>query len=114
MIDLLAVQADQRDDAAELLTQYRREVFRMAAREVRQQVEETSWQAFWMTSVGRTSVAEAAQSLGLSPGAIYTARSRVVRRLQIAVQRYEQDDESLTLHRVVKRDQLETINGESE
>jgi RNA polymerase sigma factor (sigma-70 family) len=121
VIELLSVQADQRDDATELITQYRREVFRMAAREVRQQVEETSWQAFWMTSVERTPIAEVAKTLALTPGAIYTARSRIVRRLQLAVQRYEQQDESLTLFspfkpdvRPPEPDQLETIRGESE
>lgn len=114
VINLLALQADQRDDAAELLSQYRREVFRMAAREVRQQVEETSWQAFWMTSVEQTPVAETAQSLGLSPGAVYTARSRIVRRLQAAVRRYEQQDESLTVDSLRPNEASESIPGDSE
>jgi RNA polymerase sigma-70 factor (ECF subfamily) len=52
------------------------------ARKVRAEFEEATWQAFWMTAVEGASVEEAASSLGRSAGAIYTARSRIIRRLQ--------------------------------
>jgi RNA polymerase sigma-70 factor (ECF subfamily) len=97
VIDLLASQPDESDHESELLTEYRREAFRHAARIVRQQVEETSWQAFWMTSVEQVAVADAAQTLGLSAGAVYTARSRIIRRLQIAVETLERQDHTLSI-----------------
>jgi RNA polymerase sigma-70 factor (ECF subfamily) len=68
-----------------------REVFRLLARKVRAEFEEATWQAFWMTAVEGISIEEAARSLGRSEGAIYTARSRVVRRLQELAQSYSDE-----------------------
>lgn len=78
----LAVLHDQEDPSAELETNCRREAFRLLARKVRAEFEETTWQAFWMTAVEGASVEAAARSLGRSAGSIYTARSRIMRRLQ--------------------------------
>ena len=97
VVNLLSEQADSSNESEELSLQYRREAFRYAARIVREQVEETTWQAFWMTTVEGSKVEDAANSLGLSVGAIYTSRSRVMRRLQETVKRIELEDETVSL-----------------
>lgn len=78
----VAALSRQEDPTTELELHCRREMFRALARKVRAEFEEASWQAFWMTAVEGASVEEAARSLGRSAGAVYTARSRIIRRLQ--------------------------------
>ncbi len=73
--------------------EYRREVFRWAARQVQQKVEESSWQAFWLTAVLGQSASDVAAKLEKSIGSIYTARSRVMRRLQDKVREYDDNSE---------------------
>lgn len=82
-----------RDETTELERNHRREVFRMLARKVREEFEEVTWQAFWMTSVDGIPVEETARSLGQTVGSIYTARSRIIRRLQELAQRHDREGE---------------------
>lgn len=74
------------DHANEISSQfdleYQREVFRWAAEQVRRSVVESTWLAFQLTHLEQVPVAEAADKLGLSPGAVYIARSRVMNRLK--------------------------------
>lgn len=79
-------------DHAEIDTEHRRELFRWAARQVRWEFAEETWLAFWRTAVETRPVQEVAEELGKSPGAIYIARSRVMRRLQERVQEVEHED----------------------
>ncbi len=58
------------------------EVYRRALDLVRGEFEERTWQAFWRTAVEGRSAAEAAAGLGMSAGAVYVAKSRVLRRLR--------------------------------
>jgi len=78
-------------DADLLRLEYRREVFRWAARHVRKEFHQDTWDAFWLTAIEGRSVAVAAEELGKNPGAIYAARSRVIRRIQEKVTEYEQE-----------------------
>jgi RNA polymerase sigma-70 factor (ECF subfamily) len=59
-----------------------REVFHWAAERVRRSIQPATWKAFWQTSVDGEPIADAARSLGLSAGAVYAARSRVMARLK--------------------------------
>ena len=62
--------------------EYQRRLFDWAAVEVRGEFEPTSWEAFWQTAMLDRSGQEVAASLGLSVGAVYIARSRVLARLK--------------------------------
>ena len=90
----LAEQPDRVEDVeAEIQAEYEREVFRWAAHQVRNEFETASWDAFWLTTVEGEDVSAAAQQLNKSVGSIYTARSRVMRRLQEKVREYEDESE---------------------
>jgi len=72
--------------------EYRRELFLQAARFVRADVAEETWQAFELTVVDGCSIERAAAELGKSVGTIYAARSRVMRRLREAVRELEHSE----------------------
>ena len=65
--------------------EYRREVYRWAAEQVRESVAPQTWNAFHLTHVEGVSIAEAAARLGVNIGNVYIARSRVMKRLQQVV-----------------------------
>lgn len=69
--------------------EYRREVFRWAAAQVKGQVATATWSAFWLTQVDGKSVAETSQQIGASVGTVYVSRSRVMKRIQETVKQYE-------------------------
>lgn len=60
----------------EAVLAHRRELFRWAASQVKEQVQPATWLAFWKTSVEERSVDEVATELGLTTGAVYIARDR--------------------------------------
>ncbi len=76
-------------DTDEFCREQRRAIFRWAAREICSEFEEISWEAFRLTSIDELSCQEAAAKLGVSIGAVYTARSRVMRRLKQKVREHE-------------------------
>ncbi len=90
--DMLRVIADQADASQPDLweQEYRRCLFERAVQEIRCDFEQTTWQAFWQTSVEGREVKAVAEKLGLSLGAIYIARSRVLARLRQAVREAEE------------------------
>jgi RNA polymerase sigma factor (sigma-70 family) len=67
---------------AEFAAEFRRRAFRWAADRVRAEFTEPTWQAFWRTGVEGRAITEVAGELGLSVGAVYVARSRVLSRLR--------------------------------
>ena len=75
--------------------EHHRSLLRLAAELVRDEFQASSWQAFWLTTLGELSVTEAAGKLQLSTGAVYAARSRILRRLQEVVQQYEHEHEAM-------------------
>jgi RNA polymerase sigma factor (sigma-70 family) len=61
---------------------YHRRLFEVVAEQVRAEVHESTWQAFWQTVCEERDGKAVAQNLGLSVGAVYIAKSRVLARLQ--------------------------------
>ena len=80
---------DTRGESAVFAAEHRREVFHWAAARVKALVEETTWQAFWKSSVESMPIAEVARVLGISVGNVYVARSRVMAKLRSEVSRFE-------------------------
>ena len=72
--------------------EYRRELFRWAAKHVQQTVKPETWQAFWLTGVEGQTIDQVAKQLGKSNGAIRIARCRVIGRLKEQVKKYTLDD----------------------
>ncbi len=73
----------------ELQSECFREQYLRAAAIVRVDVSPATWAAFERTVIQGQSCEDAAESLGKSLGTIYAARSRILKRLQIEVQRLE-------------------------
>ena len=69
-------------DSDLLRLEYRREVFRWAARQVRKEFRQDTWNAFWQTAVEGRPVEDVANELGKDAGGVYTARSRVMQRIR--------------------------------
>ena len=57
-------------------------VYRRAMELMQAEFEERTWRAFWQVVVDGRPAGEAAHDLGMSPNAVYLARSRVLRRLR--------------------------------
>ena len=66
--------------------EHERRLFQWAADDIRGEFTLGTWQAFWQTAVEGRPLAEAAAELGLSVGAVYVARSRVLSRLKRRIQ----------------------------
>lgn len=62
--------------------EYREHLFRWAASQVRNEIEEPTWQAFWRTAVENKSPADVAQELQMKVGTVYVAKSRVLLRIR--------------------------------
>jgi len=72
--------------------EYRRQLFLRAAEKVQGSFEESSWRAFWRTAVEGEDAPEVARMLGISVGAVYTAKSRILNRIKQEIQRLGGDD----------------------
>jgi RNA polymerase sigma-70 factor (ECF subfamily) len=93
MLRRLEQQADAGSDVLEAIeVEYRRSVLRWAARQVQCEFHDETWIAFRMTAIDGRTVEETADLLGKSPGAVYAARSRVMRRLKARVADYERSE----------------------
>lgn len=69
--------------------EYQESVFRVAADRIRHEFEPSTWQAFWLTSVEGKKTDDVARFLGISHGAVYIARSRILARLKKQIQTLE-------------------------
>lgn len=89
-LQLLTEQPQNEDETThQIELEYQREVFLQAAETVRTDVQSDTWQAFEMTVINGQSVDATATELGKPVGAIYLARSRIMRRLREAVREIE-------------------------
>lgn len=72
--------------------EYQRQVLIVAARRVKTQVNELTWKAFWQTTIEQRSVETVADELNVSPGNVYVAKSRVMKKLQDAARSFLKSD----------------------
>lgn len=76
-------------DSDLLKLETRREIFRWAARQIRDEFQDATWSAFWKTAIEDRDMNDVARELQKSVGSIYAARSRVMKRLVEKVAEYE-------------------------
>jgi RNA polymerase sigma-70 factor (ECF subfamily) len=72
--------------------EYERNLAALAMQRVRGEVQPATWQAFWQTAVEGRSAREAGTALGMTAGAVYVARSRVLARLKEEVHQLQEQD----------------------
>jgi RNA polymerase sigma-70 factor (ECF subfamily) len=91
-VERLEAQPAPEDSLAQQWDQdYERQLFQWAAERVRQGVQDSTWQAFWLTTVDGMGGKDVAHKLGMSVAAVYLAKSRVMARLKEEIRRLEQD-----------------------
>ncbi|MBS0201255.1 MAG: sigma-70 family RNA polymerase sigma factor [Planctomycetes bacterium] len=73
--------------------EYQRRLAAMAMERVKTEFQESTWQAFWLTAVEGKSAADVSGRIGLSAGAIYVAKSRVLARLKEEVETMQRQQE---------------------
>ncbi|WP_372895106.1 RNA polymerase sigma factor [Stieleria sp.] len=81
---------DDSGPARELELEYRREIFFRAAALVKSEIATDSWKVFELAVIEDIPIEQVAATLGKSVGAVYAARSRVMKRLR----RYVEDMEN--------------------
>lgn len=75
-------------------SEYRRSLLQRALPLVKPQFTEVTWEAFRLTALEGKTAEETAESLGISLGSIYVARSRVTTRLRERIRQIEAEWES--------------------
>ena len=93
-LEMLSQAADHRD---ELNEQWELEYVRQLASRAMEIVEPTmdpkTWEAFRATAIDGRPAAEVGDELGMSPGAVYVAKSRVTQKLRAEIQRMQGEDD---------------------
>lgn len=80
------VEAATEDEEARWDAEFRRHVLHEASQRAREEFSDRVWRAFSATALEECSVEDASRELDMRPGAIYVARHRVMKRLQVIVQ----------------------------
>jgi RNA polymerase sigma-70 factor (ECF subfamily) len=88
---LLEAQPAPADETAVWEQEYEQRLFAWAAEQVRTGFEDSTWQAFWQTAVEGQSARETAEALGISVGAVYIAKSRVLARLKEQIRQVQDE-----------------------
>ncbi len=87
--DLLEAQPAPDASATALFdAEHDRRLFQWAAEDIRGDFAPATWQAFWQTAMEGRPPTEVAAELGLSVGAVYVARSRVLSRLKRRIEQH--------------------------
>jgi RNA polymerase sigma-70 factor (ECF subfamily) len=90
MQEWLGEQQPARPEDVDLWDQeYQRRLFTWAAKQVREQFQQSTWQAFWQTAVEGKSGQAVAKELGMTVAAVYLSKSRVMARLREQIQQLE-------------------------
>jgi RNA polymerase sigma-70 factor (ECF subfamily) len=86
---LLEEQPAPSADSALFDEEYKRRLFGWASEQIRGEFREATWQAFWRTSVDGQGPRQVADGLGMTVGAVYVARCRVMARLRQKIEQVE-------------------------
>ena len=89
-LKLIEQQPAAEDEDAFVEREHRRCLFDWAVRQFASEFQESTWQAFWQTSVEGKKQQRGRRSLGMTVGAVYIARSRVLARLKETIQQVEE------------------------
>lgn len=89
MQTMLAEEPAPEEDAWD--EEYRRRLFEWASEKVRGSFGENVWQAFWQTAVESKNPKQVADDLGMSVGAVYVAKSRVLSQIREQIQQLESE-----------------------
>ncbi len=81
--------APAEEETALFLDEYRRRLLSWAAEQVRGEFRTATWQSFWMAGVEGRPAKEVAEALGLSIGAVYHNKSRVMTRIRQRIEQAE-------------------------
>ena len=71
---------------------YQRTLAAQAMERVKGEFQAATWQAFLLTAVEGRTPAQVAARVGLSVGAVYVAKSRVIARLRQEIERMQGDE----------------------
>jgi RNA polymerase sigma-70 factor (ECF subfamily) len=69
--------------------EFQQQLFRVAAAAIKDSFAPSTWQSFWGTAIEGKSAATVASELGLSVGAVYVAKCRVLARLTEQIQQMQ-------------------------
>lgn len=72
--------------------EFQRQLAARAMQTIQTEFEDKTWQAFWQTAVDGLPAAEVSRRIGLSAGAIYVAKSRVLARLKEEIERLQAEE----------------------
>lgn len=67
-----------------------REQFFWAAEKIRATVAESTWQAFWLTSIDGQSAEDVARELNMSVGSVYVARCRTLAKIKKLINQFKE------------------------
>ena len=70
------------DESREFQLGFQKQLFLVVAQSVESQVQPQTWSAFWKVEVERQAPSDVALELGISRGAVYVAKSRVIAKLR--------------------------------
>jgi RNA polymerase sigma factor (sigma-70 family) len=83
---------DGEDGSATWEMEYQRRLASLAMEQIKGEFLETTWRAILLTAVEGVSAADASKQVGLSAGAIYVAKSRVLARLKEVVETMRREE----------------------
>jgi RNA polymerase sigma-70 factor (ECF subfamily) len=81
---------EQQEDLRDAWDQdYEWQLLTWAAEQIRGTVQESTWQAFWLTTIEEKSGQEVAKTLGMSVAAVYLAKSRMMASLKERIEQIQ-------------------------
>jgi RNA polymerase sigma-70 factor (ECF subfamily) len=90
--DLLLRQQPAPEEVAAWEQEYQARLFELASERVRESFRPATWEAFWRSTVGGEDASAVGASLGMSVGAVYIARTRVLARIREEVRLLEGEE----------------------